>query len=98
MRITARPPGHDGEHRIVAIANMRARQAWAMLARDENYDPNAWLKHPMVQRPATARRKLAHAAMRLPDQRPYKIWQPFCSDCASLHFLRTDFSGERCCH
>lgn len=35
---------------LVAIANKHARQAWAMLARDEDYDPDAWLKHPMVQR------------------------------------------------
>jgi len=44
---------------LVAIANKHARQAWAMLARDEDYDPDAWLKHPMVQRPASARRKAA---------------------------------------
>ena len=35
---------------LVAIANKHARQVWAMLARGENYDPEAWLKHPMVQR------------------------------------------------
>lgn len=35
---------------IVAIANKHARQIWAMLARGEAYDPEAWLKHPMVQR------------------------------------------------
>ena len=35
---------------LVAIANKHARQIWAMLARDEAYDPQAWLKHPMVQR------------------------------------------------
>ena len=38
---------------LVAIANKHARQLWAMLARGEDYDPEAWLKHPMVQRPAT---------------------------------------------
>ena len=38
---------------LAAIANKHARQAWAMLARNEDYDPDAWLKHPMVQRPAT---------------------------------------------
>ncbi|MGH8029725.1 MAG: IS110 family transposase [Arenimonas sp.] len=43
---------------LVAIANKHARQAWAMLARDEDYDPDAWLRHPMVQRPASARRKV----------------------------------------
>jgi len=35
---------------LVAIANKHARQIWAMLARGEAYDPEAWLKHPMVQR------------------------------------------------
>lgn len=37
---------------LVAIANKHARQLWAMLAHDETYDADAWLKHPMVQRPA----------------------------------------------
>jgi len=37
---------------LVAVANKHARQLWAMLAREEAYDPHAWLKHPMVQRPA----------------------------------------------
>lgn len=37
---------------LVAIANKHARQMWAMLARGEHYDPDAWLRHPMVQRPA----------------------------------------------
>lgn len=41
---------------LVAIANKHARQAWAMLARDEDYDAHAWLRHPMVQRPASTRR------------------------------------------
>jgi len=41
---------------LVAIANKHARQAWAMLARGEEYDAEAWLKHPMVQRPASKRR------------------------------------------
>lgn len=41
---------------LVAIANKHARQAWAMLARGEDYDPEAWLRHPMVQRPASKRR------------------------------------------
>jgi len=40
---------------LVAIANKHARQLWAILARDEDYDPNAWLKHPRVQRPASKR-------------------------------------------
>jgi len=37
---------------LVAIANKHARQLWAMLAHDQTYDADAWLKHPMVQRPA----------------------------------------------
>lgn len=41
---------------LVAIANKHARQAWAMLARGEHYDAQAWLRHPMVQRPASKRR------------------------------------------
>jgi len=36
---------------LVAIANKHARQLWAMLAHDETYDADAWLQHPMVQRP-----------------------------------------------
>ncbi|MGH8115012.1 MAG: IS110 family transposase [Rhodanobacteraceae bacterium] len=32
---------------IVAIANKHARQIWAMLARDVDYDPQACLNHPM---------------------------------------------------
>tara|TARA_R110002020_G_C16225297_1_gene767961 strand:+ start:130 stop:1212 length:1083 start_codon:yes stop_codon:yes gene_type:complete len=40
---------------LVAIANKHARQLWAMLARSESYDAEAWLKHPMVQRPARRR-------------------------------------------
>lgn len=35
---------------LVAIANKHARQIWAMLARGEDYDAEAWLKHAMVQR------------------------------------------------
>jgi transposase len=37
---------------LVAIANKHARQLWAMLSRKEDYDPEAWLRHPMVQRAA----------------------------------------------
>lgn len=37
---------------LVAIANKHARQLWALLAHNETYDADAWLKHPMVQRPA----------------------------------------------
>ena len=40
---------------LVAIANKHARQMWAMLARGEEYEPDAWLNHPMVQRPAKRR-------------------------------------------
>ena len=40
---------------LVAIANKHARQLWAMLARSQTYDAEAWLKHPMVQRPARRR-------------------------------------------
>jgi transposase len=40
---------------LVAVANKHARQLWAMLARGEHYDPNAWSKHPMVQRVASKR-------------------------------------------
>jgi transposase len=41
---------------IVAIANKHARQIWAMLVRDVDYDPHACLDHPMHQqnRPAHA--------------------------------------------
>jgi transposase len=35
---------------LVAVANKHARQLWAMLARGEDYDPGAALKHPMAQR------------------------------------------------
>lgn len=35
---------------VVAIANKHARQLWAMLARGEDYDPEAWRRHPMGQR------------------------------------------------
>ena len=40
---------------LAAIANKHARQLWAMLARGEDYDPDAWLKHPMTQRAASRR-------------------------------------------
>ena len=46
---------------LVAIANKHARQLWAMLARDENYDAEAWLRHPMVQRPAKRKTQAAAA-------------------------------------
>ena len=47
---------------LVAIANKHARQLWAMLAHEETYDADAWLKHPMVQRPA-GKHALTVAAM-----------------------------------
>jgi transposase len=47
---------------LVAIANKHARQLWAMLAHDEAYDADAWLKHPMVQRPA-GKHTITHNAM-----------------------------------
>ena len=34
---------------LVAIANKHARQVWAMLAREVDYDPHACLQHPMHQ-------------------------------------------------
>ena len=34
---------------IVAIASKHARQIWAMLAREVDYDPHACLWHPMHQ-------------------------------------------------
>ena len=43
---------------LVAIANKHARQLWAILARGEHYDADAWLKHPMVQRPTRKRNAL----------------------------------------
>jgi len=35
---------------LAATANKHARELWAMLAQDDTYDADAWLKHPMVQR------------------------------------------------
>ena len=35
---------------LVAIANKHARQLWAMLAHDADYDPNASLRHSMTKR------------------------------------------------
>ncbi|RPI30201.1 MAG: IS110 family transposase [Hyphomicrobiaceae bacterium] len=40
---------HDraGYHKtLVAIANKHLRTVWAILAHNENYDPNAWRRHP----------------------------------------------------
>lgn len=38
---------------LVAIANKHARQLWAMLAHDLDYDPHACVKHPGAQRSAS---------------------------------------------
>src|SRR6185437_8274628 len=37
---------------IVAIANKHARQRWAMLANDVDYDPHAYIHHPLQQHAA----------------------------------------------
>lgn len=40
-----------GYHKtLVAIANKHARIAWALLARGEHYDPNAWQRHAPAHR------------------------------------------------
>lgn len=39
---------------IVAIANKHARQLWAMLAHDVDYDPQACVRHPLQRRQAAA--------------------------------------------
>ena len=39
---------------LVAIANKHARQLWAMLAHDVDYDPNAFSKHPLQPHTTTA--------------------------------------------
>ena len=39
---------------IVAIANKHARQLWAMLAHDVDYDPTALLQHPLQRKIAAA--------------------------------------------
>lgn len=41
-----------GYHKTqVAIANKHARMLWAMLAREERYDPSAWQRHPLNPAP-----------------------------------------------
>lgn len=45
---------------IVAIANKHARQIWAMLAHDVDYDPHACLNHPMHRQ--SSMKDAAHAA------------------------------------
>jgi transposase len=47
---------------LVAIANKHARTLWAMLARGQAYDSNAWFHHPMTQRNASRKNALAVAA------------------------------------
>ena len=47
---------------LTAIANKHARQMWAMLAHGEHYDPEAWLKHPMVQRAASKKSRLTNGS------------------------------------
>lgn len=47
---------------LVAIANKHARQIWAILARGDAYDPEAWIKHPMAQRNALRKNAWAVAA------------------------------------
>jgi transposase len=32
---------------LIAIANKHARMLWAMLAKGERYDVDAWQRHPM---------------------------------------------------
>lgn len=44
---------------LVSIANKHARQIWAMLTRNETYDAQAWINHPMVQRNASRKSALA---------------------------------------
>jgi len=40
-----------GYHKtLVAIANKHARIAWTLLARGENYDPNAWQRSARIPR------------------------------------------------
>jgi hypothetical protein len=40
--------GRKGTHKtLVAIANKHARVLWAMLAKDEGYDPAVWQRHPI---------------------------------------------------
>ena len=41
---------------LTASEPLDTRQMWAMLTRGEEYDPDAWLSHPMVQRPAKRHR------------------------------------------
>jgi len=41
-----------GYHKtLIAIANKHARILWAMLVREQHYDPNAWRRHPRAASP-----------------------------------------------
>ena len=41
-----------GYHKtLIAIANKHARILWAMLVRDQHFDPNAWQRHPRAANP-----------------------------------------------
>jgi len=39
---------------LIAIANKHARILWAMLRRDQHFDPNAWQRHPRAPAHAAA--------------------------------------------
>jgi transposase len=54
---------------LVAIANKHAWQLWAMLSRNEDYDRQAWLRHPMVQQAAKNGARLMDEAL-LDDEAP----------------------------
>ena len=42
-----------GYHKtLIAIANKHARILWAMLVREQHYDPNAWRRHPRATAPS----------------------------------------------
>ena len=41
-----------GYHKtLIAIANKHARILWAMLVREQHFDPNAWQRHPRAASP-----------------------------------------------
>jgi len=49
---TADGPSEALRQGIGGHSNKHTWQLLAMLAHDKTYDADAWLKHPMVQRPA----------------------------------------------
>jgi transposase len=52
-----------GYHKtLIAIANKHARILWAMLARDQHFDPNAWQRHPRAPAHAAATTATASTA------------------------------------